>query len=96
MRVQFHWDRYGKMDEHSSCWVPVSQPWAGDGFGAINLPRIGQEVIVDFLGGNPEEPVIVGRIFTNLLRPPFPLPGEQDAERLPERVACRRPAATTR
>jgi type VI secretion system secreted protein VgrG len=74
VRVQFHWDRYGKMDEQSSCWVPVNQPWAGDGLGALNLPRVGQEVIVSFLGGNPEEPVIVGRIFTNLLRPPFPLP----------------------
>ena len=74
IRVQFHWDRYGTMDEQSSCWVPVNQPWAGDGLGAINLPRVGQEVIVSFLGGNPEEPVVVGRIFTNLLRPPFPLP----------------------
>lgn len=77
IRVQFHWDRYGKMDEFSSCWVPVNQPWAGDGLGALNLPRIGQEVIVSFLAGNPEEPVIVGRIFTNLLRPPFPLPANK-------------------
>ncbi len=74
VRVQFHWDRYGKMDELSSCWVPVNQPWAGEGFGMVNLPRIGQEVLVSFLGGNPEEPVIVGRIFTNLKRPPFALP----------------------
>jgi type VI secretion system secreted protein VgrG len=77
VRVQFHWDRYGTMDEMSSCWVPVNQPWAGDGLGAINLPRIGQEVIVSFLGGNPEEPVIVGRMFTNLLRPPFSLPANK-------------------
>ncbi|MBL9020621.1 MAG: type VI secretion system tip protein VgrG [Myxococcales bacterium] len=74
VRVQFHWDRYGNMDEYSSCWVPVNQAWAGDGIGAINLPRIGQEVIVSFLGGSPEEPVILGRCFTNLLRPPFALP----------------------
>jgi type VI secretion system secreted protein VgrG len=74
VRVQFHWDRYGKMDEQSSCWVPVNQPWAGQAQGALNLPRIGQEVIVGFLAGNPEEPIIVGRLFTNLLRPPFPLP----------------------
>ncbi len=74
VRVQFHWDRYGNMDEMSSCWVPVNQPWAGEGFGLVNLPRIGQEVLVSFLGGNPEEPVIVGRIFTNLRRPPFVLP----------------------
>lgn len=74
VRVQFHWDRYGAMDELSSCWVPVTQAWAGDGLGSLNLPRVGQEVVVSFLGGNPEEPVIVGRIFTNLLRPPFQLP----------------------
>ncbi|MBL8740685.1 MAG: type VI secretion system tip protein VgrG, partial [Myxococcales bacterium] len=74
VRVQFHWDRYGKMDEFSSCWIPVNQPWSGEGFGMVNLPRIGQEVLVSFLGGNPEEPVIVGRIFTNLRRPPFNLP----------------------
>ncbi len=74
VRIQFHWDRYGKMDELSSCWVPVNQPWSGEGFGAVNLPRIGQEVIVTFLGGNPEEPVVVGRTFTNLRRPPFVLP----------------------
>jgi type VI secretion system secreted protein VgrG len=74
VRVQFHWDRYGKMDEFSSCWIPVNQPWSGEGFGMVNLPRIGQEVLVSFLGGNPEEPIIVGRIFTNLKRPPFNLP----------------------
>jgi len=74
VRVQFHWDRYGKMDEMSSCWVPVNQPWSGEGFGMVNLPRIGQEVLVTFMGGNPEEPVIVGRVFTNLKRPPFALP----------------------
>ncbi len=78
VRVQFHWDRYGKMDEFSSCWIPVNQPWAGEGFGMVNLPRIGQEVLVSFLGGNPEEPVIVGRIFTNLQRPPFPLPASKN------------------
>lgn len=74
VRVQFHWDRYGSRDQLSSCWIHVNQPWAGDGMGAVNIPRIGQEVIVDFLGGNPEEPVIVGRIFTHLLRPPMSLP----------------------
>lgn len=74
VRVQFHWDRYGKRDQNSSCWIHVNQPWAGDGMGAVNIPRIGQEVIVDFLGGNPEEPVVVGRIFTHLLRPPMALP----------------------
>jgi type VI secretion system secreted protein VgrG len=74
VRVQFHWDRYGNKDQYSSCWVHVSQPWAGDGLGCINIPRIGQEVVIGFLAGNPEEPIIVGRMFTNLLRPPFALP----------------------
>jgi type VI secretion system secreted protein VgrG len=74
VRVQFHWDRYGKMNELSSCWVPVNQQWAGEGFGMVHLPRVGHEVIVGFLGGNPEEPVIVGRMFTHLHRPPFTLP----------------------
>jgi type VI secretion system secreted protein VgrG len=77
VRVQFHWDRYGKMNEQSSCWVHVNQPWAGGGLGAINIPRIGQEVMVGFLGGNPEEPMIVGRMYTNLLRPPFALPANK-------------------
>lgn len=77
VRVQFHWDRYGNMDELSSCWVPVNQAWAGDGLGSLNLPRVGQEVIVSFLGGNPEEPIIVGRTFTNMLRPPFSLPANK-------------------
>ncbi len=77
VRVQFHWDRYGKRDQNSSCWIHVNQPWAGDGMGAVNIPRIGQEVIVDFLGGNPEEPVVVGRIFTHLMRPPMSLPAQK-------------------
>ena len=77
VRVQFHWDRYGKMNELSSCWVHVNQPWAGGGLGAINIPRIGQEVMVGFLNGNPEEPMIVGRMYTNLLRPPFALPANK-------------------
>lgn len=77
VRIQFHWDRYGKMDHMSSCWVHVNQPWAGDGFGAINLPRVGQEVIVSFLGGSPDEPIVLGRMFTNLLRPPFALPANK-------------------
>ncbi len=74
VRVQFHWDREGSWDERSSCWIHVSQPWGGAGYGAVNLPRIGQEVLVDFLGGDPDRPVIVGRVFTNLQRVPYQLP----------------------
>jgi type VI secretion system secreted protein VgrG len=73
-RVQFHWDREGKMDENSSCWIPVSQPWGGAGYGGSNLPRVGQEVLVDFLGGDPDRPMITGRVYTNLQRTPYKLP----------------------
>ncbi|MRG96645.1 type VI secretion system Vgr family protein [Polyangium spumosum] len=74
VRVHFHWDRESKMDDNSSCWIPVSQPWGGAGYGGMNLPRIGQEVLVDFLGGDPDRPVIVGRVFTNLQKVPWKLP----------------------
>ncbi|HRI68788.1 MAG TPA: type VI secretion system tip protein TssI/VgrG [Polyangium sp.] len=74
VRVHFHWDRESKMDDNSSCWIPVSQPWGGAGYGGINLPRIGQEVLIDFLGGDPDRPVVVGRVFTNLQKVPYKLP----------------------
>jgi type VI secretion system secreted protein VgrG len=74
VRVHFHWDRESKMDDSSSCWIPVSQPWGGAGFGGVNLPRIGQEVIVDFLGGDPDRPVVIGRVYTNLQKVPWKLP----------------------
>jgi type VI secretion system secreted protein VgrG len=74
VRVHFHWDRESKMDDNSSCWIHVSQPWSGTNFGGSNLPRIGQEVIVDFLGGDPDRPIIVGRVFTNLQKTPYKLP----------------------
>jgi type VI secretion system secreted protein VgrG len=74
VRVHFHWDRESKMDDNSSCWIHVSQPWGGQGFGGSALPRVGQEVLVDFLGGDPDRPVIVGRVFTNLQKTPYKLP----------------------
>ncbi len=74
VRVQFHWDRVGAMDEKSSCWIHVSQPWGGAGYGGVNLPRIGHEVIVDFLGGDPDRPIVVGRVYTNLQKVPYTLP----------------------
>ncbi len=77
VRVHFHWDRESKMDEQSSCWIHVSQPWAGTGFGGVNLPRVGQEVLVDFLGGDPDRPIITGRVFTNLQKVPFGLPANK-------------------
>jgi type VI secretion system secreted protein VgrG len=74
VRVHFHWDRESTMDDGSSCWIPVSQSWGGSGFGGMNLPRVGQEVLVDFLGGDPDRPVIVGRVYTNLQKVPYKLP----------------------
>ena len=76
-RVQFHWDREGKMNEDSSCWIHVNQPWGGTGFGGTNLPRIGQEVIVDFLNADPDRPVITGRVYTNLTKTPYTLPANK-------------------
>lgn len=75
VKIQFHWDRYGKLDENSSCWVRVSHPTAGKGWGAVQIPRIGQEVIVDFLEGDPDHPIITGRVYNNDNMPPYDLPG---------------------
>jgi type VI secretion system secreted protein VgrG len=74
VRVHFHWDRESEMNESSSCWIHASQPWGGSGFGGSNLPRVGQEVIIDFLGGDPDRPVVVGRLYTNLQKTPYKLP----------------------
>src|SRR5215475_7550484 len=75
VKVQFHWDREGKKNENSSCWIRVSHPWAGQGWGAISIPRIGQEVIVDFLEGDPDQPIITGRVYNAEQMPPFGMPG---------------------
>jgi type VI secretion system secreted protein VgrG len=74
VKVQFHWDRYGKKDANSSCWVRVSHPWAGKNWGFVAIPRIGQEVIVDFLEGDPDEPIITGRVYNAEQMPPYALP----------------------
>ncbi len=74
VKVQFHWDRRGRRDERSSCWIRVSQPWAGKGWGGVSIPRIGQEVVVDFLEGDPDQPLIVGRLYNAEQMPPFSLP----------------------
>ncbi|MCD9133101.1 type VI secretion system tip protein TssI/VgrG, partial [Escherichia coli] len=75
VRVKFHWDRYHGMTEESSCWVRVSQAWAGPGFGNLAIPRVGQEVIVDFLNGDPDQPIIMGRTYHEDNRSPGSLPG---------------------
>ncbi|EIL1262557.1 type VI secretion system tip protein VgrG, partial [Escherichia coli] len=75
VRVKFHWDRYNPATEASSCWVRVSQAWAGPGFGNLAIPRVGQEVIVDFLNGDPDQPIIMGRTYHEDNRSPGDLPG---------------------
>jgi type VI secretion system secreted protein VgrG len=77
VKVQFHWDREGKKDENSSCWIRVSQNWAGKNWGIVFNPRIGQEVIVDFLEGDPDRPIIVGRVYNATNMPPYELPANQ-------------------
>lgn len=74
VKVQFHWDREGKKDENSSCFVRVAQIWAGKNWGGIHIPRIGQEVIVEFLEGDPDRPLITGRVYNAEQMPPYSLP----------------------
>ncbi len=75
IKVQFPWDREGKNDESSSCWIRVSQSWSGKGWGAIQIPRIGQEVIVEFLEGDPNRPLVTGRVYNTEQTVPYDLPG---------------------
>jgi type VI secretion system secreted protein VgrG len=74
VKVQFHWDREGQKNEKSSCWIRVSHPWAGKSWGAVAIPRLGQEVVVDFLEGDPDQPLVVGRVYNGEVMPPYPLP----------------------
>ncbi|UTW03012.1 type VI secretion system tip protein VgrG [Amphritea atlantica] len=74
IKVQFHWDREGLGNETSSCWIRVSQSHAGGSFGSMFIPRIGEEVIVDFLEGDPDSPLVIGRVYHGLNRPPYILP----------------------
>ena len=77
VKLQFHWDRYGESDENSSCWVRVSQLWAGKTWGGIHIPRIGQEVIVEFLEGDPDRPIVTGRVYNGDQTPPYDLPANK-------------------
>jgi type VI secretion system secreted protein VgrG len=74
IKVQFHWDRYGRRDENSSCWIRVSQPWAGKGWGSVVIPRIDQEVIVEFIEGDPDQPIVTGCVYNGDNAPPYPQP----------------------
>jgi type VI secretion system secreted protein VgrG len=76
VKVQFHWDRRGKRDENSSCWLRVAQMWAGRGWGTMFIPRIGMEVVVDFLEGDPDAPLITGSVYNGVNVPPYALPAE--------------------
>ncbi len=75
VKVQFFWDRLGEKDEATTCFIRVSSAWAGSGWGFIQIPRIGQEVIVDFLEGDPDLPIITGRVYNANQMPPYGLPG---------------------
>ncbi|MDF0607138.1 type VI secretion system tip protein VgrG [Neisseriaceae bacterium TC5R-5] len=75
VRLKFNWDRYAQGNEQDSCWVRVSQAWAGKGFGGIYIPRIGQEVIVDFINGDPDRPLVIGSLYNTQVAPPWGLPG---------------------
>lgn len=77
IKVQFHWDRVGEKDENSSCWVRVASHWAGKTWGGVHLPRIGQEVVVEFLEGDPDRPLVIGSVYNDEHMPPFTLPEEQ-------------------
>ncbi len=85
LKVQFYWDRQGKKDENSSCWIRVSQNWAGKNWGAMWIPRIGQEVIVDFLEGDPDRPLITGRVYNAEETVPYSLPDHQTVSTLKSR-----------
>lgn len=77
IKVQFVWDRVGQKDENSSCWLRVAQVWAGKGWGGVNVPRIGEEVIVDFIGGDPDHPIVTGRVYNSDQKVPYALPTNQ-------------------
>lgn len=75
VKVKFHWDREAKGDDTSSCWVRVSSAWAGQGYGGVQIPRVGDEVVIDFINGDPDRPLIIGRVYNEASMPPWELPG---------------------
>lgn len=74
VKIQFHWDRYGAKDENSSCWVRVATQWAGNKWGSVTIPRVGQEVVVTFVNGDPDQPLVIGSVYNSSHMPPYPLP----------------------
>lgn len=77
VKVKFHWDRKKESDENSSCWLRVAQSMAGNGWGTMFLPRVGNEVIVEFLEGNPDRPIVTGQVYHGVNLPPYELPNEK-------------------
>ncbi|SEP96091.1 type VI secretion system tip protein VgrG [Pseudomonas sp. NFPP19] len=77
IKIQFHWDREGERNEFSSCWVRVATSWAGEGFGHVTIPRIGMEVLVSFIGGDPEQPLVTGCVPNQHTPVPYPLPANK-------------------
>ncbi|MFX0566929.1 type VI secretion system Vgr family protein [Kosakonia cowanii] len=76
IKVKFHWDRQAKGDDTSSCWVRVSSAWAGQGFGGVQIPRVGDEVVIDFINGDPDRPIVTGRVYNEASMPPWSLPDD--------------------
>ncbi|WP_454124068.1 type VI secretion system Vgr family protein [Kosakonia sp. Marseille-Q7440] len=74
IKVKFHWDRLAKGDDTSSCWVRVSSAWAGQGYGGVQIPRVGDEVVIDFINGDPDRPIVTGRVYNEASMPPWALP----------------------
>lgn len=74
IKVRFHWDRVEEDDEHASCWMRVAQSWAGADWGFVFIPRVGMEVLVQFVDGNPDRPLITGTVYNGQNKPPYPLP----------------------
>ncbi len=87
VKVQFHWDREGRWDENSSCWIRISQDWAGKNWGIVSIPRIGQEVIVSFLEGDPDQPLITGRVYNAEQMPPYELPANRTQSGIKSRTS---------
>jgi type VI secretion system secreted protein VgrG len=85
VKVQLYWDREGSFDIDSSCWMQVATPWAGQNWGSIHIPRIGQEVLVVFLEGDPDHPVVMGSVYNPDHMPPYKLPDHKTVSTLKSR-----------
>jgi type VI secretion system secreted protein VgrG len=94
IKVQFHWDRLGKKDQNSSCWVRVAQPWAGKGYGFFSLPRVGDEVVVHFLDGDPDRPLVLGAVYNNENMMAWKLPEQKTLGGFKSRTTDKGDAAT--